>query len=281
MLQSKAFIDHLARRLLVKWDVRITIAILLFAVLPPAAAWSQESDKRQPLQELFLTETVYPQERGELQITLGSLADRTRTDTAALVPFSIELGLTDRWQLQAGWDGYTHFHSAPFKQMRTARFSVGTKYSLMNIAGSSVHAAFGIDAEFPRAGAFAEGEGEDNIELEPFVALSADIAPHLNLFASLATSVEAEDEAVRNLSSRLDDSGSISGGALVPMGHATIALEYTSRSDTLPWRLHGSALITPSLTIHGGKWETAFGMPIGVRAGARKPGVAFHLIREF
>ena len=261
--------------------MRTTIGIVLFAILFPAAAWSQESDKRQPLQELFLTETVYPQERGEFQITLGALGDRTRTDTAALIPVSIEFGLTDRWQLEAGWDGYTHFHSAPFKQMRTARFSAGTKYSMMNIAGSRVHAAFGLDAEFPRSGAFAEGEGEDNIELEPFVALSADIARHLNLFASFAMSVEADDEAVRNLSERLDDNGSIGGGLLVPMEHVTIAVEYTSRSDQLPWRLDGSPLITPSLTIHGGKWETAFGMPVGVRAGARTPGMAFHLIREF
>ncbi len=78
-----------------------------------------------------------------------------------------------------------------------------------------------------------------------------------------------------------DDQGLISGGVLVPMGPATVAVEYTTRSDQLPWRLDGSALITPSLVLHGGRWEVAFGTPIGVRAGARRAGLAFHLIREF
>ena len=45
---------------------------------------------RQPQQELFLTETVYPQEKHELQVTLGALVDRTRSDSAAWVPFSAE-----------------------------------------------------------------------------------------------------------------------------------------------------------------------------------------------
>ncbi len=134
--------------------MRTVIALTLITLLHPAAARAQEDEDRQPLQDLFFTQVVYPQQRGEVQLTLGALVDRTRAEYAALVPFSIEYGLTNSWQIEAGWDGYTQFHSAPFKQLHTARFSVGTKYSLMNIGGSHVHAAFGIDAEFPRPARF-------------------------------------------------------------------------------------------------------------------------------
>jgi hypothetical protein len=260
--------------------VRVTSALAVIALLYPAAARAQEPG-RQPLQELFLTETVYPQERGELQVTLGALVDRTRDDKAALVPFSLEYGITDRWQLEGGWDGHTQFHSAPFKHLHTARFSVGTKYSLMNIHDSHVHAAIGIDTEFPKPGAFAEGEGEEGIELEPFVAAAADLSRHLTLFGSFAASVEASHAESDGEAQRVDDRGTISGGALVPMGHATVALEYTTRSDQLPWRLDGAALLTPSITVHGARWEFAFATPIGIRASANRPGLGFHLIREF
>ena len=51
-------------------------------------------------------------------------------------PLEIECGLTDRWQVDASWAGYAEFHENPFGNLRTARASIGTKYSFMNIAKS-------------------------------------------------------------------------------------------------------------------------------------------------
>lgn len=133
------------RKPLTMWCIFFLAALILL----PNVAVGQEPPE-QPLQELFLTETVYPQEKRELQLTLSSLVDRSRSDLAAVMPFTIEYGLSNRWQIEASWDGYTQFHKSPFKHMRTARFSIGTKYSFMNIAHSRVHAAVGLDAEFPR-----------------------------------------------------------------------------------------------------------------------------------
>ena len=256
-------------------------ALLLAAIiLLPREAAAQE--RPQPLQELFFTEVVYPQSRHELQLTLGSLVDRARPDRAALVPFSIEYGLTDRWQIEAGWDGYTRFRTAPFRQLRTARMSLGTKYSLMNIAHSPVHAAAGIEVEFTRPGAFAEGEGEEGTEFEPFVAVAADLPGGVTLFASAGASVEKGEVVEVARGARPDDRGTISGGALLRVRRVTLAAEYTSRSDQAPWRLGGSPLVTPSLTLHPGhEWEFAVGVPIGVRSGTHRPGLAIHLVKEF
>jgi hypothetical protein len=256
--------------------------LLAALILLPRAGAGQES-RRQPLQELFLTEVVYPQQRGETELTLGWLVDRSRSDRQGLMPLAIEYGLSDRWQIEAGWDGYTQFQRSSFKNLRTARVSIGTKYSLMNIAHSPVHAALGVDVEFPHAAAFAEGEGEKGTEVEPFVALAVDLRWHVTVFGSLGASLEPRKvtELVRH-HERPDDRGTASGGALLAFRRTTLAAEYTNRSDGLPWRLDGAPLVTPSIVIHPGhEWELAAGVPLGVRHGQRQPGLAMKIVKEF
>jgi len=257
--------------------------VLLTILSGPASA--QESPKpAQPVQELFFTEVVYPQSRHEVQLTLGSFVDRTRADKSALAPVSVEFGLTDRLQLEGAWYGYSHYHDDPLRHLTTARWSVGAKYSLMNIAQSPVHAALGMEIEFPRPDAYSAGEGEsDDTEFEPYLALAADVGRGVTLFGSAGLSIAAgEVRPVLTGQQAPDDKGTISGGALIRLRRVTVAGEYTSRSDQAPWRLDGSPLVTPSLVVHpGGEWELGFGLPIGVRGGTHKPGFAMHLIKEF
>lgn len=253
------------------------IAILL---LPRIGAAQQPPE--QPLQELFLTELVYPQEKGEIQLMLGTRIDRARPEPSALVPFTIEYGLTDRWQVEAGWDGYSRAEGAPFHGLTTSRLSIGTKYSLMNIAHSRVHAAFGTDVEFPRTGAFADDEGESGMEIEPFIAVAVDLPARLTVFGSAAASIEPQEAAdLVEGGNRPDDRGTISAGVLWPWQWATLAAEYTNRSDALPWRLDGAALLTPSIVVHPPrKWELGLGFPIGLR-GRHQAGIAVNLVKEF
>lgn len=259
--------------------------ILALAVMLPSTAVAQDP-KPQPVQELFLTDVVYPQEKGEIQFTLGALVDRSPQHFAALIPFSIEYGLTDRWQIEAGWDGYTRFRHSPFTHLQSARLSVGTKYSFMDIAHSHVHAAVGISAEFPHTSTFIEGEGEDAVELEPALAMAIDIAPHVTLFGSARLSFQASQakQIAKEVleGARPDDPGTISFGSVVAFRRISLAFEYATRSDSLPWRLDGSPFVTPALILHPGHdWELGFGMPIGVRAPTRTPGLALHIIKEF
>jgi hypothetical protein len=254
---------------------------LIAVLLLPGISAAQEAPA-QPLQELFLTELVYPQEKGEIQLMLGTRIDRARADQSTLVPFTIEYGLTDRWQLEAGWDGYSRDDGAPFQGLTTARLSIGTKYSLMHIAHSGVHAAFGSDVEFPRAGAFADNEGENGVEIEPFVALAVDLPAHVSIFGSAGASFEPGEAAdLIDSGERPDDRGTISAGMLWAWHWATLAAEYTNRSDGLPWRLEGAALLTPSVVVHPhGKWELGVGLPIALR-GRHQPGIALNVVKEF
>jgi hypothetical protein len=266
--------------------LRALMVVTIGLALPVAARAQtgppQEAERPQPVQELFFTETVYPQDKGEVQLTFGTLVDRSREDKAALMPFSIEYGLTNRWQVEAQWAGYARFHQSPFDDLRSARLTFGTKYSFMNIAHSRVHAAIGLDVEFPDAGAFDEGEGESGTEFEPALSMAIDVTHHFTLFGSAGLSVEAKQAGDLLDGERPDDPGTISMGGLLAFPVATIALEYTNRSDTLPWQIDGSPLITPSVMIHPGhKWELGFGVPIGVREGSHTPGFAMNIIKEF
>jgi len=257
------------------------LSLVAVLVLLPRVTAGQELP-RQPLQELFLTEVVYPQEKGEVQLTLESLVDRSRADLSGLASLEMEFGLTDRWQIQGRWDGYTQFHDSPFNRLQTARVTLGTKYSFMHIAHSRVHAALGIDAEFPRAASFADDEGEAEMELEPFVALAADVWRGLTFFGSVGASVKPRQvKELAQHGERPDDPGTISVGTLIAFRHATLAATYTSRSDGLPWRLDGPPLVTPSLVVHGGRWELALGTPLALRGDQHRPGLAMHVIREF
>lgn len=252
---------------------------LLLALLFPAAAHAQEP--RQPIQELFLTDVVYPQEKGEIQFTVGALVDRTRDDRAALMPLSIEYGITNRWQVEASWDGYTQFHSAPFAHLRSARKSIGAKYAFMNIAHAPVHAAIGFDVEFPDKGAIEDDE-ETDVEFEPSLSMAAGLTHHVTVFAAANLSLSRRDASALFEGEPPDDPGTLGGGVMFTMARVTAALEYTNRSDNLPWRINGSPIVTPSLTVHpGAQWELGFGVPVGVRAGSHRPGLALHVIKEF
>ena len=255
-------------------------ALLAVLVLMPRLAAAQPS--RQPVQELFFTEVVYPQEKRELQLTLGSLVDRTRKDDSALTPVNVEFGLTDRWQLQASWNGYSRFRDNPFPNLRMSRLSVGTKYSWMNIGGSRLHAAAGFDVEFSRRGVFPEGEGEEGTEAEPFLSMALDLGRGVTVFGSGAVSLERKQVVDVLLAQPPEDTGTISGGLLLRRGRVTLAGEYTSRSDAAPWRIGGSPLVTPSIIVRpGGDWELAVGAPFAVRtSSSHRPGLAMHLIKE-
>jgi hypothetical protein len=251
-------------------------------VFPQVVAAQEPQPARQPVQELFFTEVVYPQERHEVQLTLGSFVDRSSEDKSALTPFSVEYGVTNRWQIEAGWDGYSRFHTNPWISPRTERLSVGTKYSFMNMRRSPVHAAIGLDVEFTRARVFPEGEGEHGTQFEPFLALAADMPHGVTAFGSVGLSLQRDQIVALAHGQPLDDQGTVSGGLLIKIRRCTLAAEYTSRSDEAPWRLDGSPLVTPSITLHpGGEWEIAAGMPIGIEHGTHRPGLALHLVKEF
>jgi hypothetical protein len=153
----------------------------------------------------------------------------------------------------------------------------------MNVAGSPFHMAVGADAEFPRADALSPSDGEDGLEVEPFVAVAGDVGHRFTVFGSVAASVKPHEVAqIVQRGERPDDPGTISGGALIAFQHITLATEYTNRDDAFPWRLDSGPVVTPAVIFRPTEhWEFAVGTPMGWRAGQRHRSLAMHLVSEF
>src|SRR5689334_17098895 len=94
------------------------LALVAVAVFPARA--NAQADRPQPIQERFLNEVGYPQDKGETQITLSSLVDRSQSTRAALLTASVEYGLTDRWQIEGAWSGFTESTRAPLEHLHNS-----------------------------------------------------------------------------------------------------------------------------------------------------------------
>src|SRR5437763_420320 len=79
------------------------IFILLVISVPILCRAQVKSD--QALQEVFRTELVYTQDRGELQLTTG-FSPTWSQSTLLQWPLQIEYGLTNAWQVQIESDGW-------------------------------------------------------------------------------------------------------------------------------------------------------------------------------
>lgn len=265
-----------------RWRLAVGLLALLVAVGAAEGQQRSPDEPRQPLQELIRTEVVYPQEKGELQLTFLSTADRGRNGSVLAFPLEVEFGLTDAWQVGLEWGTYSRVRTGDAVSSGRGALAVGTKYSFMNISGSRVHAAVGLEAEFP-GGLGAGGFREDDREIEPFVALAADVHEGVQAFFHIgrafvggAAASEAGDE---------DEEPSANvrwnAGALIAIRRVTVAGELNARTNGSPWRRGGQLYATPSVTfLLPSPWEIGVGMPIGLNRHSDRFGLAVHVIYE-
>jgi hypothetical protein len=262
-----------------RWRLATGIVVVLATVAAAEGGQPPIGERRQPLQELILTEVVYPQEKGELQLTLLSTADKGRNGSVLVVPLEIEFGLTDAWQVGLEWGTYSRVRSGDVVSSGRGGLAIGTKYSFMNINGSDIHAAVGLEMEFP-GGLDADGLREDQREVEPFVAVAADLQKGVQAFFHVGRSFtggtsgdEAGDESAVNVQ--------WSAGALWALRRATLAGELTTRTSGSPWARRGELYATPSITfLLPSPWEVGLGVPIGLNGRSDRFGLAIHVIYE-
>jgi len=138
-----------------------------------------DDEREQPIQEVFQTDLVYPQEKGEVQLTLAPQFHRAGQSRQWIIPLSIEYGLTDAWQVELEWAMFQHRN--PGEESTTfgiGDLEIGTQYSFMNLAGAHFHAAGALHILFP-TGNVNDDLTEGFIEYEPSLILARDF-PGLN-----------------------------------------------------------------------------------------------------
>lgn len=246
-------------------------AIIFILALSPNT-WAQQQ-KEQPLQELFQTEIVYPQQKGEIQFTL---APRFREDAEGEdedfteIPLSLQYGITDAWQVGLVWEAFVNRNPDDGESdSGIGDLGVGTKYSFMNIAGSNFHAAGLFQVVFP-TGDVDEQLSDGFIKFEPSLILAKDF-PELNdlqLFTQVGFSFV---ERVREPDDPEDEEPEahefiLNGGFFIPIQQLVITAEINWNNNK--WNNDGDKdelYLTPGLVWGLSKsWEIGAGMPVGL-----------------
>jgi hypothetical protein len=250
----------------------------------PAA---ETSPARRPIEELFQTELVYPQQRGEMQVTLAPSFHREREQDLWRAPVGLEYGLTDSWELGLHWDAAVYRHP----ENGTSAYGVGdleleAKYSFMNLGKAGFHAAFGFGVQFP-VGSVDKGLSEGFMEYEPFLVLAKDLpALHqaqvflqtgLNFVQRVKTADTADETepAAHELF--------MSGGFFLPINPFVLSTELTWTNNR--WNHDGTEnawYVTPGLTWRlGHEWEVGAGVSVGLTDDSDHWRLILQVTKEF
>jgi hypothetical protein len=265
------------------------ITILISTILPAFADDDDHSTNafKRPIEELFMNDLVYPQDKGEWEFELASIYQNNRTADTFTMPLSVEYGLSDRWQVEAEWDSFINSHTADGGTASgIGDLELGTQYSFMSIAGSEFHIAPRFTVGIP-LGDVNRGLSEGFMEYEPAVIIARDF-PNLHrtqIFTEIGvnfvqrvkfpTEEDDADPAAHELN--------VGAGFFTPWKHGAVSLEFNCVNNT--WNHHGQenqVIITPGgiLKLPGG-FEIGVAIPVGLNRQSDRYDVIAHIVWEF
>lgn len=193
-------------RTAVQWSLMLSLAAV------PAAA---QDEMEEIVQELFITETVYPQGAGEVQLTVDS-----NLDTGYLGRFTAEYGITGHLQVSA---------STPVLQdddgSTDGEWSVGARYNLLNTR--ALAASVDVEAEFTSA---------DDVTFQPALVAARDMAG-LQVHGTVSAALADETEYFGGV------------GAMLDAGRITPTVELTASGQQ---HLETTIGVTPGIYLHLG-----------------------------
>lgn len=264
------------------------VQLFIISILVSSACADESTNKfTRPIEELFKTDVVYPEEKGEFQFELAPTFQRAAGGDTWTVPISVEYGLTSRWQAEAEWNAFFQHH--PTRGSTThgiGDLELGTQYSFLNVSGSLFHVAPRFSIEFP-LGDVNKDSSEGFIEYEPAVIVARDFPRFHN--AQLFT--EVEFNLVQRVETPSDpderepaaDELDWNAGFFVPFSRGAVSMEFNW--DNNQWNNHGNEnemYLTPGVIWKlTGNVELGAGIPVGLNGDSDRFDIITHLIVEF
>jgi hypothetical protein len=245
-----------------------------------------QSGKEQPVQEVFQTETVYPQERGEFQLTMGYTLRKQFGRSSAQLPVFLEYGVTDKWQIGFQWNALNINNAAGDVQFGTGDLSLGTKYSFMNVGNSNTHVALGFELGLP-SGDRSKEMSEGQVEYEPFVVIAKDFPQfkHLQIFTQVGLGIIQRPVRVTEGEDKEPVAHELNWntGFFIPLQQWVITTEF--HWSTNRWN-HGGTdnhrALTPGVIWRTpANWEIGVGAPISLTQDSPESRLIFKLTKEF
>lgn len=273
--------------LIMKRKFYLVLALAVFIQMVNAQSPTNQTEN-QPLQEVFQTELVYPQEKGEFQLTFAPRFSRKDDERKIDLPVRLEYGITNRWQVEVEWNTLTRRRLVDVGETEksTGGVSVSTKYSFLNIKKSNFHSSVQFEVEFP-TGNVDKGLSEGFIEYQLSASFAKDF-PRLNrlqIFSQVGVSLKQPVKKPRDLDELESDGHEffVNGGFFLPVKKARFVGEINWNTDQ--WNKRGSqneVYLTPGFVYKlPGRWEIGIGMPIGVTRDADKFRTIAQVIFEF
>ena len=216
------------------------------------------------INELFQSDVVYTQEKGELQLTIRPEYRYSGSTEHWSLPLAAEYGLNDNLQIEIEWVSYTRdSEQAGTTSSGQGDLSAGLQYSWFNVNDEQLHLSLGIEVTFD-VGDDALALNEDDRVLEPFfiIAFSPEILTDVEAFLEIGKEISSgENETFFNV------------GAYGATGALLLSLEYNWEQE--------ERYLTPGISWRWqGDWETGIGLPIGLNSGADDYRLIFLLIWE-
>jgi hypothetical protein len=286
---SDAFEKKLTSR---RWALCVLAATVISFSSAPARADDDDAigstnRVKRPIEELFKTDVVYPQENEELELELASVYQNHAGDDAWTIPVSLEYGLSDRWQVEAEWDSFVQHYSPNHSVVRgIGDLELGTQYSFMNIGDSLFHIAPRFSIQVP-VGDVNKDLSEGFIEYEPAVILARDFPElhHTQFFTEIGASLVQRVKTPKDA----DDAEpaahelNLGTGFFVVFPHGAATFEFNWANNR--WNHHGTEndmYLTP-----GYLWrvtrnmEIGLGIPVGLNKSSDRFEVSAHVTWEF
>ena len=262
--------------------------IALSIVLPPCVGHAQ-GENRAPNRELFATALPYPQERGELQLSLGPRYNVWRSDRRAAGELSVEFGITDRWQLELEATAHGTGRRASAASVHFDAVGLGVQRSWMGSATSRWHAALGAAIEVEREqgdGDAAVQAGAEEQATSQHIAVSFSAVRDverlfgLKLAASATISVPSARVPLRAALRERELSSHLA--AMLPLGHVVLSTEVSWSPELLPHVSDSRAIITPGVLLSlPASFQIGIATSQSLARSLRSKDVSVKLIYEF
>jgi hypothetical protein len=269
------------------------LAVMVVAFSPSPVRADDDDDMastnrvKRPIEELFKTDVVYPQARGELEVEVASVYQNHAGGDIWTIPLSLEYGLNNRWQVEAEWDSLVQRFPAHQSAVRgVGDLELGTQYSFMDIGGSSFHIAPRFSVELP-VGDVNQDLSEGFLEYQPSVILARDFPElhHTQFFTEMGASIVQRVNSPRDTHDAEPAANELNWGSgfFVLFPHAAATLEFNWSNNT--WNHHGTEnemYLTPGyLWRVTRKVELGLGLPVGLNNASDRFEVIAHVVWEF
>jgi hypothetical protein len=237
--------------------------------------------------ELFKTDMVYPEEKGECEFELAPTFQHAADGDTLTIPLSVEYGLTSNWQAEVEWNSFVQHNPTDGPTTRgIGDLELGTQYSFLNVGGSLFHIAPLFSIEFP-LGDVNKDLSEGFIEYNPAMIVARDF-PQLHnaqLFTEMGfnfvqrVKTPSDPDEKEPAADELD----WNAGFFVPFSRGAISMEFNWENNQ--WNNHGDEnqmYLTPGLIWKLlGDVEIGVGIPVGLNNDSDRFGIITHLIVEF